>query len=307
MRDSKAEKAMRHLVSAALAALALAACGGGTKSEPQAPEAETPAAGSEAPEEGTSGDGVGQASAAGDTSPSNEFQLAKSDSAKEAHGASESKIKPTRTEAAMKFIVVDKDKGPIKGVVVSLTAPDGKKYYTEETDMQGYAEVLVPVGQTYELMYLSLGQQDITARVPVTDEPNQNVKLTLRYKLDRPPPPPQAPMVEPGFVLEGIQFDTGKATIKPESLPRFNNVLEYMQHKKSARIEISGHTDNVGNPRANKALSDKRAKACRDYLISKGIDGSRIEAVGYGDARPIASNDSEGGRQENRRIEAREL
>ena len=301
---------MRHLVLASLAALALAACGGSGKSEPQAPETESAAAGGEAQAGDTGGGGDtqgGAAGAAGAATPSNEFQLQNSDSAKEAHGASESKIKPTRTEAAMKFIVVDKDKGPIKGVVVSLTAPDGKKYYTEETDMQGYAEVLVPVGQTYELMYLSLGQQDIAARVPVTNEPNQNIKLTLRYKLDRPPPPPEAPMVEPGFVLEGIQFDTGKATIRPESLPRFNNVLEYMQHKKSARIEISGHTDNVGNPKANKTLSEKRAKACRDYLVSKGIEASRIEAVGYGDERPIASNDSEGGRQENRRIEAREL
>jgi outer membrane protein OmpA-like peptidoglycan-associated protein len=80
-----------------------------------------------------------------------------------------------------------------------------------------------------------------------------------------------------------------------------------MTYTKSSRIEISGHTDNAGNPKTNQKLSEKRAQACRDYLISKGIDGSRIEAVGYGDQRPVAPNDSEDGRQQNRRIEAREL
>ena len=78
--------------------------------------------------------------------------------------------------------MIDKDKGPVKGVVISLTAPSGNKYYTEETDAEGYAEVLVPVGQKYELTYLSLGRRDIAATVTVTNEPKQNVKLTLRYK-----------------------------------------------------------------------------------------------------------------------------
>ena len=63
----------------------------------------------------------------------------------------------------------------------------------------------------------------------------------------------------------------------------------------------------MGNKKANKTLSNKRAKACREYIISKGVDASRIEAVGYGDERPIAPNDTEDGRQQNRRIEATEL
>jgi OOP family OmpA-OmpF porin len=90
-------------------------------------------------------------------------------------------------------------------------------------------------------------------------------------------------------------------------LPRLDRVVEFMTYKKQARIQISGHTDNMGKKAANKVLSQNRANACRDYVISKGIDGSRIEAVGYGDERPIAPNDTEEGRQENRRIEAMEL
>ena len=237
------------------------------------------------------------------------FELQKSDSARDAKGAAPSKIKATKTEAAMKFVVVDKDKGPVQGLVISLTAPDGKKFYTGETDATGYAEVLVPVGQKYDLVYLSLGYRDISASVTVTSEPNQNVKLTLRYKRPALAPPivaTSAP-VTPRFVLKGVNFDTAKATIRPESFVRLDSVVEFMSHKKDVRIEISGHTDSVGNPKANKALSDARARSCRDYLVSKGIEPGRIVAVGFGDERPIATNDTDEGRQQNRRIEAREL
>lgn len=228
------------------------------------------------------------------------FVLRTSNSVKDAHGVAPSAIKATATEAAMKFVVVDKEKGPIQGIVISLTDASGKKFYTPETDAQGYAEVLVPIGQKYELVYLSLGREDIAASVDVTNEPHQNIRLTLRYKRFNEEAVPR-------FVLDGVTFDTGKATIKEASYARLDKVAEYMVHKPQSRIQISGHTDNVGNPKTNKALSLKRAQACRDYLISTGIDGSRIEAVGYGDERPVVPNDTEEGRQQNRRIEAIQL
>jgi len=228
-----------------------------------------------------------------------DFELRDSGAAaKGAHGVRPSKLTPTKTEAAMKFFVIDPDKGPVKGVVIALTSPAGNKRYTDETDADGYAEVLAPVGQKYELTYLSLGRKDVAASVTVTNEPKQTVKLTLRYK-PRPAPPP--------FVLKGIVFDTAKATIRPESFPALDIVVEFMKHKKSARLEISGHTDNVGRPKSNKELSERRALACRGYVISKGIDGDRITAIGYGDTRPVAPNDSDENRQKNRRIEAIEL
>ena len=227
-----------------------------------------------------------------------EFQLQDTHTAKEAHGAKASKIKPTKTEAAMKLFVVDKDKGPVKGVVIFLTGPDKTKYYAEPTDSEGYAEVLVPVGKTYDITYLSLGRGEIAATVPVADEPSQSVKLTLRYKRE---------LAQKPFILSGVNFDTAKATIRPESFSRLDTVVEFMVHKKNARVEISGHTDNVGNAAANKTLSEKRAQACRNYIVSKGIDKKRLDAIGFGDERPIASNDTDEGRQKNRRIEAKEL
>jgi outer membrane protein OmpA-like peptidoglycan-associated protein len=286
---------MHQLGLSAIMALALVACGGA-----KPPESST--AGEEAMLESadlTSGESTPSEQPLPDDGSGSEFAL--QDSESPAQDQTESKIKPTATEAALKFTVVDKDKGPVPGIVVVLTAPDGRKYYTDETSAQGYAEVLVPNGQRYKAVFLSLGRREIDAWVPVSNQPKQTIRLRLNYKFH----PPEK--VEPPFVLEGVYFETGEATIRPESYPELDEVAEFMTRKPSARIEISGHTDSAGNRRANKVLSTKRAQACRDYLISKGIEASRIDSVGYGDERPIASNDTDEGRQRNRRIEAREL
>jgi OmpA-OmpF porin, OOP family len=261
-----------------------------------------------APPQAESSAGAPAAKAGKGGTGNDEFMLHSSDEATKAEAAKRAKIKPTRTEAALRFTVVDKDKGPIKGTIITLTGADGKKYYADETDADGYTEVLVPVGQKYDLVYLSLDIREIAAQVTVTDEPKQSIRLTLRYK--RPPPaPPIIVPVPPAtrFILDGVNFDTGKATLRPESFARLDSVVEFMAHKKSARIEISGHTDNAGKKKANQILSEKRAQTCRDYVVSKGIEADRIVTIGYGDERPIAPNDSESGRQRNRRIEATEL
>jgi outer membrane protein OmpA-like peptidoglycan-associated protein len=302
---------MAHRLSGPLATLCLVACASAPPTpppaEPRTPTVATPPAAAVI----TAEPGEAEKDAPADGNARKEFQLEDSSTARETHGVKPSKIKATRTQAALKFVVVDKDTGPVKGVVVKLSTPDGQNYYTEETDAEGYAEVLVPVATNYDLTYLSLGRRDVAAQVPVSDKPSQTIKLTLRYKFHRPPPLP-APKAEPGvapeverprFVLKGVEFDTGKATIRPESFPPLDSVVEYMTHKKRAQIEVSGHTDNVGDPKVNKALSSKRALAVRAYLVSKGIEESRIEALGFGDERPIAENDSDANRQKNRRIE----
>ena len=74
-----------------------------------------------------------------------------------------------------------------------------------------------------------------------------------------------------------------------------------MTLKKAAHIQLEGHTDNVGDDKANQVLSQKRAESVRRYLIKKGIGPKRIQAVGYGESKPIASNDTDKGRQTNRR------
>ena len=257
---------------------------------------------------------------AGDKQPdANEFQTQRSGTAGSAHGASESKIKATMSHAAMKFFVVDKEsKDPVVGVVISLQADGGKKYYTGETDAMGYAEVLVPAGKMYQVVYLSLGEEKINAKVEVSDAPMQNIKLTLRYKRYVPEPvavvsdsgeeqPSAQVPPTPVFRLDDVNFGSASAKLERDSFPRLDSIVEYMTHKPSSRIEVSGHTDDVGSADKNKVLSEKRALACRAYLVSKGIDESRIEAIGYGDERPVASNNTDDGRRKNRRIEAKEL
>jgi OOP family OmpA-OmpF porin len=301
-----------RLVPVALLSLSLttAACGGSPASSSSG--GSSAGSGSEAT---AGGDGASSGSSGAGGSSAGEFQLSDSDTAAQARGEHPSAITSTATHAAMRLFVMDPETGPTTGVVIKLTGPDGRSYYTEETDAQGYAEVLVPAGQRYELEYLSLGRRSTTARVEVPAGPNQDIRLTLRYRRWRPParptvPPPETPAPAPepeGLVLEGILFQTGSATIDPESNARLDRVVEYMTHRPSVRIRISGHTDNVGDPRRNQTLSQQRAEAVRAYLVSHGIDGSRVEAIGYGDTRPVATNDTEAGRAQNRRIEAAEL
>lgn len=256
----------------------------------------------------TSGPDQGVGGEAAEPGAENEFQLSDSDTAEQAHGERPSEIEATETEAAMRLFVVDPETGPIEGIVIKLTAPGGAQYYTRETDSHGYAEVLVPVGQRYEMEYLSLGRRDTTASVEVPERANYDLRLTLRYRRYQGSSGGGGGEADPPrFVLEGVLFDTNRATLQSESHARLDRVVEYMTHKPSARIRVAGHTDNVGNARVNQRLSERRAQAVREYLIAAGIDGSRIEAVGFGDEQPVASNDTEEGRQQNRRIEAIEL
>lgn len=103
--------------------------------------------------------------------------------------------------------------------------------------------------------------------------------------------------------LHGIRFDTGKDTIRPESERLLGEVLALLQSDGGLRLRIEGHTDNVGKPADNMGLSRRRAEAVKGWLVGKGIPAGRMEAVGHGDTRPMARNDSEEGRASNRRVE----
>jgi outer membrane protein OmpA-like peptidoglycan-associated protein len=105
------------------------------------------------------------------------------------------------------------------------------------------------------------------------------------------------------IVLEKIYFETGKANLKPTSHEQLGQIKKILEANPAIRIEISGHTDNVGSLRTNTRLSTDRAKAVADYLIDLGIDKSRIEYKGYAYSQPIAPNDTREGRQQNRRVE----
>lgn len=105
-------------------------------------------------------------------------------------------------------------------------------------------------------------------------------------------------------VLKNIFFDSGKSDFKSESIVELENIDKLLASNPNLKVQINGHTDNVGSASVNKTLSLKRATAVVDYLVSKGISASRLTAKGYGSDRPIVSNDDEeGGREINRRTE----
>ena len=111
-----------------------------------------------------------------------------------------------------------------------------------------------------------------------------------------------------GFVATtGILFDFGQATIKPESTPTLNEVVDMMEDHGDLRLRIEGHTDNVGSDDANRTLSERRAAAVRQYLIARGVDDGRLTTAGLGEERPRSSNDTDEGRAENRRVEFHRL
>lgn len=102
---------------------------------------------------------------------------------------------------------------------------------------------------------------------------------------------------------KSIQFDYGKATIKKESYGILDEVVNLMKTYPAYSCDINGHTDSRGEDAFNMTLSDKRAKACFDYLTSHGIEASRLTSKGYGETKPIATNVNEAGRKMNRRVE----
>ena len=106
-----------------------------------------------------------------------------------------------------------------------------------------------------------------------------------------------------GFITLYLNFDTNKWDIKPESQPTLKEVSKMLGEVPDLKVGIEGHTDNVGTAEANKILSQNRASSVMTALVNEGVAPARMEAVGFGQERPIADNRSEEGRAKNRRVE----
>ena len=104
-----------------------------------------------------------------------------------------------------------------------------------------------------------------------------------------------------------ILFDFGKSILRAEAFAELDKVARMMKANPNMKIELSAHTDAIGGYSENLKLSDDRANSSKQYLISKGIKGERIISKGYGETTPVASNQTDGGRQLNRRVEFRIL
>ncbi len=157
-----------------------------------------------------------------------------------------------------------------------------------------YLIILEP-GREYNL--------DFEAEDRMIHTENVSTKNVKTYKEIDLPIELKAYEVGESAILRNLFFDTNKAELRPESEVELNKLFNVLQQNQGMVIEISGHTDNVGNQVLNQKLSESRAQSVSDYLIGKGIDPNRLKPKGFGSDKPITTNDTDEGRQENRRIE----
>ena len=135
---------------------------------------------------------------------------------------------------------------------------------------------------------------------------SENFTLKDTYRADKPylkDVPLQPLKTGNRIVLKNVFYETDSYALKKESAVELNKVVRLLQTNPSIRIEISGHTDNTGNLDYNRKLSENRARSVADFLISASVKAERIVAKGYGMSRPVASNDTDEGRAQNRRTE----
>ncbi|MFN8207130.1 MAG: OmpA family protein [Bacteroidales bacterium] len=189
-----------------------------------------------------------------------------------------------------------------QGLVAKLELIDvgqSKTVGTAVSDTSGAYKFSIPLKTNYGVEIMAKDYLFFLEVFDLTNDPSDLV-ITRDFALTK---------IEVGtkVVLKNIFFETSKATLKPESYAELENVLKFLQDNTTVRLEISGHTDNVGSRSLNQKLSENRAKAVVDYLVGKGIDKGRLESKGYADTQPVTGNDTPEGRAQNRRVEFKVL
>lgn len=205
-----------------------------------------------------------------------------------------------KTDSAKVIVTVVSSKNePRKGEDVVFIAKKGSKVTTAHTGTDGKATVTIPAGDEYSITIKAFADtsQFGTLKIPALAQGESFKTLAVDITYD----PAKT------YTLNGLQFDIGKATIRPSSIKQLQELLEYLQWKTDEKVEIAGHTDNTGVDTDNIALSQQRADAVKAWLVKKGITADRIMAKGYGASQPIGDNATEQGRQQNRRTEVRIL
>jgi outer membrane protein OmpA-like peptidoglycan-associated protein len=119
--------------------------------------------------------------------------------------------------------------------------------------------------------------------------------------VEAPPPPP--PTTRRRIVLRGITFDFNKYDVRSESRPVLDEACSTLRAESGAKVVVQGYTDSIGTEEYNQALSLRRAEAVYRYLVNCGVAPERLRAVGYGESNPVADNETDSGRAQNRRVE----
>ncbi len=206
-------------------------------------------------------------------------------------------IRPIKT-LWVKGKVTDKKTGKGLPTTVELFDLNTSKLASRiQTDESGSYLVTLPVGKDYLLNinrkgYLFYSDNFMLAAKTGDSTYEKNIAL-------------QPIEVNAAIVLKNIFFDVNKFELKPESEAELDKLVQLLTENPAIRIEIGGHTDNVGKPADNVLLSNNRAKAVVNYLVGKKIDPKRLMAKGYGATLPVADNKTEEGRAQNRRTEVK--
>jgi outer membrane protein OmpA-like peptidoglycan-associated protein len=166
-----------------------------------------------------------------------------------------------------------------------------------QTDEKGNYLITLPVGKDYAFNVNRKGYLFFSDNFPMTHSSPDSV-----YEKNIPL---QAIEANATIVLKNIFFDVNKFDLKPESQVELDKLVQLMNENPGLKIEIGGHTDNVGKPADNLTLSNNRAKAVVSYLVGKNINTNRLVAKGYGETKPVADNKTEEGKAMNRRTEVK--
>lgn len=194
--------------------------------------------------------------------------------------------------------VIDQKTGrPVQARVVYQTLPDGNEAGEATSDpITGEYKIVLPYGQKYSMRAIA----------PNFIAEGENVDLTQvkGFQEIKGKELTMVPIEEGKAIrLNNIFFDTGKSELRPESAPELDRMVAVLNENPKMTISLNGHTDNTGGVAVNQKLSQDRADAVREYFIGKGIEPDRIASKGFGESKPVAANDTEDGRQKNRRVE----
>jgi outer membrane protein OmpA-like peptidoglycan-associated protein len=165
----------------------------------------------------------------------------------------------------------------------------------------------LPLGSNYALNVSKENYLFHSENFELSTESSLQEPFLLKIKLQPIPKETATATTEPAkseaIILKNVFFESGSAALKSTSLAELNRLKELLENNPSIKIQINGHTDNVGEDDANLKLSEARAKAVKDHLIKEGIAQERLQSKGYGESQPIDTNDTEMGRKNNRRTE----
>lgn len=201
---------------------------------------------------------------------------------------------PTETKALMEIYVTDFSDKPLAKETIIFVGTNNKSKISATTDNSGKVKILLPEGDVYDVKYRDFTEQINYSKVEIPAELGAfTYQLNIKF--------------EPGkvYTLKNVNFETSKANLTPNSYTALNDLVGALKDNPAMTIEIAGHTDNIGTDETNLILSQDRANAVMKYLVTKGISQTRLTAKGYGASQPIASNDTEEGRKQNRRTEVR--